>query len=650
MAQRVFISSTSIDLQDYRQAVFRAIQGLGGYADDMIFWSADDRDGTTVSTDRVRQSDVVILLVAHRYGYVPDGSPYSVTELEFRAARDANVPVLAFLVDEDLPWPPRFVEHERATELARFKATIDKQVTRRTFSSADQLTALVTQSLVALANRPPSRSRAGVSFTGSARLISPAGALRTTPDADVRIGAAEDGLHCVLEVRRGTNVASLVASIANAVARPGVEPPVAILQTFQQAIEQHSRQVWAGERILPVTMLDGTRRDMFVARSTLGTLFRPLFAEILDSRPPRATNAARRRDATVAPARVGSPGTNAAALTGDASSPVIKALQSVGGQNRFLGIALDDGSVHSVGVQSDGWVEWRSFLFESLADNFPEARFALRHRGRSRATVDGAIADYVPTIEQEASRVAGDDGHVEIDTIFQLERRDVGRMLLAIATLVSDSHAQGRIHGDLKPTNIVLTPGRPTLIDDFDLKTGDVAPGWTPDWSSPEQVLGNPIAPSTDIYPLGVMVVRLLGGRLVGEVRKFKTAPLADGRDEFDVFYDPFIHVDPKQAVMTNAGLSAWLAFGRACLTFNPDQRVHSAARFVDRLAALLEEHPLQGRVDVSIPGKLTVARLPDGSQRVVRLIDDSPRPSPQPVAGPWDTRSAAGPRSPVAG
>jgi hypothetical protein len=627
---RVFISSTSIDLQDYRQAAFRAIHALGGYADDMIFWSADERDGATVSTDRVRQSDVLILLLAHRYGYVPDGASYSVTEMEFRAAREAKVPVLAFVLDEDVPWPPKFVERERAAELSRFKAAIDKEVTRRTFRSPDELMALVTQSLVALASRPSERSRGSVVFEGSARLISSAAELRSTPDASVLIGSAEDGLPSALEIRRSEDVASLLDSIARVVARPGVEPPVAIFKTFQQAIEQHSRRVWAGDRVFSVETPGGPRL-MYVSRSTLSTLFRPLWAAILGPHVNRGTVPAR-LDITSAVLSFARPRSGPAPwrsdMMRDGSSDELlqgtRELQSVGGRNRFLGISLDDGSVRSVGVQDDRWVEWRPFYFESLAASFPNGRFELRRRGSLLADIEGALEEYVESLEHEAPNCASDDGVVELTSRFVVSRQDAGQTLLAIAELVRESHQRGRIHGDLKASNVVLTPDRPTLIDDFDLKEGELAPGWTPDWSSPEQVLGNPVTPATDVYPLGVMVVQLLGGRLVGEVRKFKTAPLADGRDEFDIFYDPFVHLDSNQTTVTGQGLGPWLALARNCLAFDPARRIKSAAQFVEQLRALLEKYPLQGGVGVTAPGTLAIARLPDGSQRVIRLLSDA--------------------------
>lgn len=107
---KIFISSTFADLKDYRQAVFEAIVGSGLSSENMIFWSADERSPLQVSLDRVRQSDGLILIVAHRYGYVPDGSTYSITEQEYSAAREAGIPVFAFLIDDELPWPPQHID------------------------------------------------------------------------------------------------------------------------------------------------------------------------------------------------------------------------------------------------------------------------------------------------------------------------------------------------------------------------------------------------------------------------------------------------------------------------------------------------------------------------------------------------------------
>jgi serine/threonine protein kinase len=292
-------------------------------------------------------------------------------------------------------------------------------------------------------------------------------------------------------------------------------------------------------------------------------------------------------------------------------------------------------SVWSVGRQAAGWVEWRPFLFESLSASFPDGRFKLCRTGSSESIVEGPLESYLEILENEAFDLAYENGDVSLDARFVVPRVSVARTLLTIATIVERLHKAGEIHGDLKASNVLLTANQPTLIDEFGLQVGEIAPGWTPDWSPPEQVLGNPVTPAADIYPLGIMLLRLLGGRLVGEVRKFRTVPDIDGRDEFDIFYDPFVHV-PDKAVVSAGGLRDWLGFTRTCLAFNPESRIESAAEFVSELRSLLEEYPLRGDLTVTVLTKLIVARLPDGSQRVVRLLDDAHPGAASPDRGPF--------------
>jgi hypothetical protein len=149
----IFVSSPYSDLKDYRRAVQDAIRGLGLLADDMTDWPADERAGVTHSVDRVLQSDALVLLVAHRYGHVPAGEQYSITEREYRAARAANIPVLAFFLDENVPWPPAQVEWPAQERLKAFKQLMESEVTRKVFRTPDELEAQVTQALALFLQR-----------------------------------------------------------------------------------------------------------------------------------------------------------------------------------------------------------------------------------------------------------------------------------------------------------------------------------------------------------------------------------------------------------------------------------------------------------------------------------------------------------------
>lgn len=104
-ALRVFLSSTSVDLESYRTRVASLVQSLGQFAVTMNgFPLQPHKDATTVSLDQLRASQVYILLLAWRYGYVPsgqdNGEQLSVTHQEYREARRLGLPCFVFLADE----------------------------------------------------------------------------------------------------------------------------------------------------------------------------------------------------------------------------------------------------------------------------------------------------------------------------------------------------------------------------------------------------------------------------------------------------------------------------------------------------------------------------------------------------------------------
>lgn len=96
-----------------------------------------------------------------------------------------------------------------------------------------------------------------------------------------------------------------------------------------------------------------------------------------------------------------------------------------------------------------------------------------------------------------------------------------------ICSAVQYAHQNQVVHRDLKPGNILVTAeGIPKLVDfgiakvlaaDFGSgmfePTGIGVKPMTPEYASPEQVLGKPITAASDIYTLGVLLYELLSGR-----------------------------------------------------------------------------------------------------------------------------------------
>ena len=110
----VFISSTSEDLTKYREQAAAAAELSGFAVGRMEYWSDNGRPTLSACLEKVDEAEVVVVIVAHRYGWVPDDPANpdgkSITWLECERAWKADKPVLAFLVDPKYEWPPELHE------------------------------------------------------------------------------------------------------------------------------------------------------------------------------------------------------------------------------------------------------------------------------------------------------------------------------------------------------------------------------------------------------------------------------------------------------------------------------------------------------------------------------------------------------------
>lgn len=145
---RIYVSSTSRDLQEHRNAVALAIKRLGHEDIAMEYYVAEDTRPVDRCVIDARSCDLYIGVFAWRYGFCPDGSQLSITEMEFRAAQGNGVACLCFLADETADWPAEHVEEGiGAARLAALKAEISDRFLAGFFSTPDELGAIATAAI-----------------------------------------------------------------------------------------------------------------------------------------------------------------------------------------------------------------------------------------------------------------------------------------------------------------------------------------------------------------------------------------------------------------------------------------------------------------------------------------------------------------------
>jgi AAA+ ATPase superfamily predicted ATPase len=147
---KIFVSSTWLDLQSEREAVEEALHRMCTASfSGMEYFGSRPETPKEVCLETVSCADVYVGVFAHRYGSIDPDSGLSMTELEYREARDCNIPCLIYMMDKNVPVLPTYIEQEpeAATKLKALKQDLQRKHVVSFFTNPDNLAMQVTADL-----------------------------------------------------------------------------------------------------------------------------------------------------------------------------------------------------------------------------------------------------------------------------------------------------------------------------------------------------------------------------------------------------------------------------------------------------------------------------------------------------------------------
>ena len=181
-----------------------------------------------------------------------------------------------------------------------------------------------------------------------------------------------------------------------------------------------------------------------------------------------------------------------------------------------------------------------------------------------------------------------------------LNPADATRILREVAWALAYAHAQGIVHRDVKPANILLERGtNRALVTDFGIarvasggNTGEGELLGTPEYMSPEQAAGEAVDGRSDLYALGV----------VGHFALTGSVPFTGGARE--VLAQQITRVPPPVSQAAGAIPAALANAIDRCLLKNADDRFPTGEALAEALAAAPDR-----RNDVPVPVRVFLDR-----------------------------------------
>ncbi len=163
------------------------------------------------------------------------------------------------------------------------------------------------------------------------------------------------------------------------------------------------------------------------------------------------------------------------------------------------------------------------------------------------------------------------------------------RLVARVAEAMGAAHAAGIVHRDIKPDNVLLESDGTVRVVDFGVArrhdtSGDTltATGLmvgTPAYMSPEQVTSRPATPASDVFSMGILLYRLITGRLPFDGDSQIAVAMAIARGE----HVPIEQIRPELPPRL-------IAIVNRCLEQDPSARFPDGSALANALRGLIDQ------------------------------------------------------------